>query len=217
MEKSESIKELSAALAKAQGQMRGALKDSNNPYFKSKYADLASVVEAIREPFATNGLSYVQIAHDAESAVKIETVIMHSSGEWMSLGVFSVPVTKDDAQGYGSAGTYCRRYSLMLVGVAPEDDDGNAAAAAKPKAFEKPHKPTDGAVEGLPEDEQTWVHDISNDVRKLLSKGDIAGACDHVDEQNFNADQKVALWAKLSDTSAGRAAMKKHWESKKVA
>lgn len=134
MEKSESLKELAASLAKAQGQIKGALKDSSNPFFKSKYADLSSVVEAIREPLSVNGLSYVQVAHDAEGGAKIETLILHSSGEWLSCGAVSVPVSKADAQGFGSAMTYARRYSLSAAfGVAPEDDDGNAAAKSPPK------------------------------------------------------------------------------------
>lgn len=135
MDKSESIKELADALSKAQGQIKGAIKDSANPFFKSKYADLSSVVEAIRAPLATNGLSYVQVVHDAEGGAKIETLILHSSGEWLSCGAVSVPVSKADAQGFGSAMTYARRYSLSAAfGVAPEDDDGNAATAARPKA-----------------------------------------------------------------------------------
>lgn len=134
MNTSESIKELAAALSKAQGQIKGALKDSANPFFKSKYADLASVVEAIRMPLAANGISYVQIAHDAQEAAKIETIILHSSGEWISCGAVAVPVSKADAQGFGSAMTYARRYSLSAAfGVAPEDDDGNAAAKNPPK------------------------------------------------------------------------------------
>jgi hypothetical protein len=142
MNKSDSIKELAAALSKAQGQIKGALKDSSNPFFKSKYADLSSVVEAIREPLASNGISYVQIAHDSDSSAKIETVILHSSGEWFSCGSVAVPVSKADAQGFGSAMTYARRYSLSAAfGVAPEDDDGNAAAKNPPKPQSKDDTP----------------------------------------------------------------------------
>lgn len=135
MNKSESVAGLAAALAKAQGQMKGAIKDSANPFFKSKYADLASVVEAIRAAFSTNGLSYIQTVEPSEKdEVRVETTLLHASGEWISCGVLSLPVSKVDAQGYGSALTYARRYSLSAaVGVAPEDDDGNAASAAKPK------------------------------------------------------------------------------------
>ena len=135
MNKSESIKELATALAKAQGQIKGAVKDSANPFFKSKYADLASVVEAIRSAFAANGLSYVQSVEPSDKdEVRVETTILHSSGEWIGCGVLALPVSKVDAQGYGSALTYARRYSLSAAtGVAPEDDDGNAATVAKPK------------------------------------------------------------------------------------
>ncbi len=135
MNKSESIAALAAALAKAQGAMKGAVKDSANPFFKSKYADLASVVEAIRAAFSANGLSYIQTVEPHPDEVRVETTILHSSGEWISCGYLSLPVSKADAQGYGSALTYARRYSLSAaVGVAPEDDDGNAASAAKPTA-----------------------------------------------------------------------------------
>lgn len=151
MNKSDSIKELATAMAKAQGEIKGALKDSANPFFKSRYADLSSVVEAIRGPLTTNGLSYVQIAHSSDNAAAIETVILHSSGEWLACGPVSVPVSKADAQGFGSAMTYARRYSLSAAfGVAPEDDDGNAAAKAAPK--ESPGQIVDQelAIDGMP-------------------------------------------------------------------
>ena len=136
---SSSIKELATALSRAQGSIKGAVKDSNNPFFKSKYADLASVVEAIRDAFSANGLSYVQQVSESEKdEVRVETVILHSSGEWMCCGVLALPVSKADAQGYGSALTYARRYSLSAAaGVYAEDDDGNAAAKAKP-VYEAP-------------------------------------------------------------------------------
>lgn len=130
---SSDINELAKALASAQSKMEGAAKDSDNPFFKSKYADLSSVTGAVRTGLDGTGLSYVQIVHDRESAAAIETVILHSSGQSLSTGIVCVPVVKQDAQGYGSAITYARRYGLaMAFGVAPEDDDGNAAAMAKP-------------------------------------------------------------------------------------
>lgn len=142
MDKSESIKELALALAKAQGEFEGALKDTANPFFKSKYADLASCVAAIKPHIAKHGLSYIQISHDADKQVGIETIILHQSGEWLSSGVVRVPVSKEDAQGYGSAMTYARRYSLSSAfGIAPEDDDGNAAAKAAPKPEQKTSLP----------------------------------------------------------------------------
>jgi ERF superfamily len=134
MQKSESIKELAGALSKAQGEFAGAVKDTANPFFKSKYADLESCVSAIKAPLVKHGLSFVQVSHNQENSASVETIIMHSSGEWLSAGLVAVPVTKSDAQGYGSAMTYARRYSLSAAfGIAPEDDDGNAAAKAKPE------------------------------------------------------------------------------------
>lgn len=134
MNKSDTIAALAAAMAKAQAEIEGAAKDKVNPHFRSKYADLGNVVDAIKPALAKHGLSFIQVSHDCEAAAKVETVILHSSGEWLSCGAVSVPVTKNDAQGFGSALTYARRYSLAAAfGVAPEDDDGNAASANAPK------------------------------------------------------------------------------------
>ena len=121
------IAELAAALCKAQAQMEGAKKDATNPHFKNKYADLAAVWAAIREPLTSNGLSVVQLLRDVQNGIEVETILLHTSGQQIG-SVLAMPASKQDAQGYGSAATYARRYALMaLVGVAPEDDDGNAA------------------------------------------------------------------------------------------
>lgn len=133
MNRSDTIGELAAALAKAQGEIKGALKDQDNPFFKSKYADLGSVVEAIRAPASKNNLAYTQLTEPSDKdEVRVTTLMMHISGEWIS-STLALPVTKSDAQGYGSALTYARRYGLSAAfGVAPEDDDGNAASKAAP-------------------------------------------------------------------------------------
>lgn len=131
------MKELATALVKAQAEMEAATKDSSNPFFKSKYADLNAVMGAIKPAIAKYGLAFTQNCHDAPDAAKVETIIWHESGEHVSCGVISVPVAKHDAQGYGSALTYARRYSLSAAfGVGAEDDDGNAAAKAAPKKVE---------------------------------------------------------------------------------
>lgn len=128
MNKSDSIAQLADALSKAQGQIRNASKDSANPFFKSKYADLASVWDACRNELSTNGLSVVQIPEVGPSGISLHTVLMHSSGEWIHGELVMSPV-KDDPQGVGSVITYARRYALSsFVGIAPEDDDGNAAS-----------------------------------------------------------------------------------------
>lgn len=130
----ENIKELAAAYCKAQPEIEGASKDKTNPAFRSKYADLGNVVDAIKPALGKHGLSFLQVPHEAENAVRIETILLHSSGQSLSLGTVTVPVTKADAQGFGSALTYARRYGLLTAfGVAPEDDDGNAAAKAAPQ------------------------------------------------------------------------------------
>jgi hypothetical protein len=131
MNKSESLKELAGALCKAQEAMGGAVKEKANPFFKSKYADLGAVIQAIKEPFADNGLSYAQFPIERDGRIGIETILMHSSGEWLSQS-FTVQLTKQDAQGAGSAITYCRRYGLQAVaGIPSEDDDGNSASQAQ--------------------------------------------------------------------------------------
>lgn len=132
---SENIAALSASLAKAQGQIEGAVKGKENPHFKSKYADLAAVWEACREALTANGLAVIQSPGPiAEGRLEMTTMLVHSSGEWIR-GALTIPLGKVDAQAYGSAVTYARRYALAaFVGVSPEDDDGNAAAKAAPKA-----------------------------------------------------------------------------------
>ena len=136
MPTSPTIAALAAALVKAQSAMGGAKKDSTNPHFKTAYADLASVWDACRAPLANAGLSIVQlVSSDSAQGIPhcghaiIETILAHSSGEWVS-STLAVPLTKADAQGLGSAITYGRRYALAaIVGVCPADDDGEAAVA----------------------------------------------------------------------------------------
>ena len=120
---------VAAALVKAQKEFGPALKTSSNPHFKSRYADLAACVEAVVDALNNNGIALTQRVSPCENGVIVETVFIHESGEIISCGPLHVPATKHDAQGYGSALTYARRYSLMAAcGIAPEDDDGNAAS-----------------------------------------------------------------------------------------
>lgn len=122
------ISKLATALAVAQGQMTGAMKDGNNPHFGKTYATLNSVVEAIRKPFSDNGLSYVQLPYNSPNRIGVKTILLHNSGEWIS-STMEMPILKVDPQGFGSALTYCRRYTLMAIsGIAPDDDDGNEAS-----------------------------------------------------------------------------------------
>lgn len=132
MLKSDSIGALAAALAKAQKAFKPAIKDANNPFFKSKYVDLSGAIDAIRDALADNGLSVVQSV-DSGDKLTLQTTLMHSSGEWIA-SVYPITAAKQDPQGIGSAVTYARRYSLMaLVGLAAEDDDGEAAEGRQHK------------------------------------------------------------------------------------
>jgi ERF superfamily len=177
MTTSEQIHELAAALSKAQGEMEGATKGSSNPFFKSKYADLASVRAACQAPFAKHGLSVLQFlrteylgtpeiyewtsrAGETRTGVKVITVVsvvtrlLHASGQWAE-DVASAMLPSADPQAVGSATTYLRRYSLQSVaGIAPEDDDGEAAqlrstGAAKPILVPAPPKGFNGWLADL--------------------------------------------------------------------
>ena len=122
-------KNIAAAFVKAQRAFGPALKTSTNPHFKSKYADLANCVEAVVDALNANGIALMQRTFECKDGVMVETVFVHESGEVMECGMLHVPAGKQDPQGYGSALTYARRYSLLAAtGLAPEDDDGNSAS-----------------------------------------------------------------------------------------
>ncbi len=144
MNKSESIKELATALAKAQAEIENASKSSVNPHFKSKYADLAEVLNTVRPVFSKHGISVIQAPSYEAGVASVETMLTHSSGEWLS-NTCSAPVSKQDAQGVGSAVTYLRRYSLAaFAGIAQEDDDANSAVGhrqqTKPDGAQSAHR-----------------------------------------------------------------------------
>lgn len=126
---SEAINELALALAKAQADITGALKDSSNPFFKSKYADLASCWDACRKQLSANGLSVVQTTDWVDGTVLVRTMLMHASGQWVA-GILPVKTKDDGPQAQGSGITYARRYALAaIVGLAQIDDDAEAAQA----------------------------------------------------------------------------------------
>jgi hypothetical protein len=148
MNKSESIKHLAIALNKAQAVMGGAKKSAANPFFKSKYSTLEEVIRVIKEPFADNGLSYMQFTLTEGDLAGCETIVMHESGEWIS-GVTMLKCSKIDPQGQGSTITYAKRYALQgIAGIPSEDDDGNAASQA-PKAPRTPAMTSKEAVAKL--------------------------------------------------------------------
>tara|TARA_R100000306_G_scaffold54700_1_gene52068 strand:- start:12 stop:650 length:639 start_codon:yes stop_codon:yes gene_type:complete len=128
-----SHKSIATALAAAQATMGKALKSATNPHFQKKYADLASVVDACMPSLNEHGIAVIQPTTDDDHGRYVETILIHgASGETLKCRVPLI-VAKNDMQGYGSAVTYARRYGLMsMSGIAPEDDDGNAAAKSRP-------------------------------------------------------------------------------------
>ena len=134
MRKSDSIVELSKALAKFQEEVKQPLKDKNNPFFKSKYVPLENVVEAITDVAPKNGLSFVQWAlNDENGRVGVATMLMHESGEWIEFDAVHMKADKETAQGAGALISYLKRYSLSAVfGItSDQDDDGNGASGNK--------------------------------------------------------------------------------------
>src|SRR3990172_2599764 len=165
MNKSETIGKLAEALCKAQGMMKGAVKDSENPFFKAAYADLASVWDACREPLSKCGLSVTQTTRIADNGDPvIITTLLHSSGEWMS-GELLVKPVKADPQSVGSAITYGRRYALSaIVGIAPEDDDGEKGQGRQhTEQHKEPEKKGEGTNCKFLQTMKTTKKDIGDD------------------------------------------------------
>lgn len=200
------MKNIATALVKAQKEFGPALKTSTNPHFRSRYADLSACVEAVIDALNNNGIFLLQKNYDCADGIMVETVFVHESGEMLECGIVHFPATKKDPQGYASALTYGRRYSLMAAcGIAPEDDDGNAAS--KPKA--PIHRPAqDPEAEALPQAEKDALDELALEIIALVVQEDRAeDAKTHLHQQALEAPQKVYLWSKLP--SNVRSAIKK--------
>ena len=171
------MKLIATALVKAQKAFGPALKTATNPHFKSRYADLAACVEAVIGGLNDNGIALIQRNSLDDAGVTVETVFVHESGEMLECGKLHVPAAKHDPQGYGSALTYARRYSLMAAcGIAPEDDDGNAGSKPAPKV-------TDATVNALLDDiAESNSHDQLKEAffKAIKTVGDDAAARDRI-------------------------------------
>lgn len=213
MNTSENINELATALAKAQGEITGALKDSANPFFKSKYADLASCWDACRTALSKNQIAVIQVpewhSDDHSQGLGLTTTLVHSSGQWMRGTLRCNPKDNTD-QATGSSITYARRYALAaMVGIAQVDDDGNAASGRHPnQAYEAPHKPQgdvshvnpDTALKAAVNMREILEMDIADDIKalKVLDKHDVLAK---------DSDLYIAASAELS------AAERKNWKA----
>jgi hypothetical protein len=199
MRQSESITSLAAALVKAQAEMGGAVKDSSNPFFKSKYADLTSVVRAIKEPFAKHGLAYTQFPIRDDNGVGVVTRLIHESGEWLE-GEYILPMVKLDPQAAGSAITYARRYALQaMAGIPTADDDAESAMIR-------------GEV--APDPMQLHLEAVANNltaityIKEALSREEYETAYEAF--QEISEADRSALW--MAPTKGGKA-----WTTKEIA
>jgi hypothetical protein len=196
MNKSESLANLAAALSAVQGALRPAEENATNPFFKSRYADLASIISAARAYMAANGLSVSQFPGptyngDSHHYATLTTILMHSSGEWISQDL-TMPLAKVDPQGYGSAITYARRYALasVLGIVAGEDDDANSAtvtevrmSTASPLAVPSAVKPAP-KLDGRVEDPRAWLKEkVQNDTMNFGFVADAAVMTGHYNDR----------------------------------
>lgn len=177
------MKNIAAALLKAKQAFGPALKNKANPAFRSRYADLAACLDAVDQPCLDAGIVVYQETFEDATGVTVETVFLHGSGESLRCGKLHVPAAKQDPQGYGSALSYARRYSLMTAcGIAAEDDDGNAAS--------KPHQPTQPAAKQDDSPKATAARIVAG-----VTNGDTAGAAQFL--AAMPRERLDAVWALL--------------------
>jgi len=201
------MKNIASALVRAQRGFAPALKTSTNPHFRSKYVDLAGCIEAVVDALNAAGIALIQRTSEDSTGVTVETVFVHESGEMLECGKLHVPASKQDAQGYGSALTYARRYSLMAAaGIAPEDDDGNAASRTlTPKVSAT-------KTDLVPPNRMAVVADVAAAIDERMSANDLIGAFEEYSGIT-DVEEKTALWGMLD--SKTRSSIKKHAESLK--
>lgn len=218
MNKSEQIGNLAAALVAAQAELKNPNLDSTNPHFKSKFASLANIRNTITTTFAKHGLAIAQSLSSTDRGVNCTTMIVHSSGEWMESDLVSIPATKMDAQGFGSAATYARRYSLAAFAsvVGDDDDDGNEAAkpAKKELSAVRPNSAGEEFWAKAQGEEREYLQISLSQIRDLLNADTPAEA-----SQQFYAmrdmEEQSAVWSQLG--SKERAAIKQHKPEAKAA
>jgi hypothetical protein len=209
------IDQLAAALVAAHAEIKGVVKSATNPFFKSKYAPLDAVVDAVKPPLLKQGIVVVQGVQDAEIGVAIETMLLHSSGQWIS-STLRLPASKEDAQGYGSAISYGRRYGLMAIcGVPAEDDDGNAAAATAPTSR---ITPVAGSLALLEKEEQEKAKQVANSIVDFWNNGEEFKAYESFYDSGLSNEMQLGVWEILQPHSKIRNKLKAmHKEPKKAA
>ena len=205
MNRSDSIAALASALAKAQGKLKNPHFDSTNPHFKSKFASLAAVREAVIPVLSQHGLSLSQWPVSDGNYAGCRTLLSHDSGEFVE-ETFLIPVDKGNAHGYASAVTYAKRISMQSVAavVGDEDDDGNAAVAEPRRANTATATMAD-EYEALGTDEKVWIDDLAQAVKSWVESGEVNSALDEMDAaipytprpNSKDAEYKLALQSRL--------------------
>lgn len=205
MKHSDSITKIIPALLTAQKAIKHAVKDALNPHLKTMYADLPSVIDAIKEHLNNAGIVYLQTPGEtANNYLFLTTTLFHESGEWIQ-GTMSVPIVKQDPQGFGSSLTYARRYALAsITGLKQEDDDGEKAVAKKKK---ETHSATDNAFESQDSDMQKKIVQVSQKIKASFLNGEDWSAFDAYSNSGLDNDAKVGLWQLLD--SKARSSLKK--------
>ena len=183
MKSSESIEKLAEALCAAQGEMGGAVKGSANPFFKSSYADLTSVIKAIKEPCFKHGLSYVQLPHRDGSSIGVVTRLIHTSGQWLEHEC-TLPMVKADPQAAGSAVSYARRYALQALFSIPSVDDDSESAMLR-----------NGEQPTVKDEYAELVDQLTDSIEAIktgIQIGDLVMAKEAWDE--LTEEEKIGIW-----------------------
>lgn len=217
---SEAIDQIVPALIKARSKFKAAVKDAKNDAFKrngqgSGYATLDSVIDAVTEALLENGVYYTQQTDIVDARTVLYTRFLHSSGQWIG-GAYPVHPVKNDPQGEGSALTYARRYALMaLAGIAPEDDDGNAATKAAKRQNDNSlgGQPRSGVWNDYTNEHREDLERLALTIGEYMEMGDVHGAHEAIMSRGLDTDLKAALWDLLP--SSTRSALKKHANSAK--
>ena len=169
------------------------------------------MIDAVKQPLLDQGIVFLQGVSGVENGVAVETMLLHVSGEWMS-STLEIPASKHDAQGYGSAITYGRRYGLQaMCGVPAEDDDGNAATASAPTKI----TPVAGSLAALSKIEQELAKEVAADIVDLWNKGETVGAYELFYEADHSNEMKLGIWECMTPNSKVRNGIKKISEENK--
>ncbi len=219
MEMSESIIKIAPALLAAQKAMHAAAKSATNPHFKSKYSDLATVIEAVKVPLNDAGITFMQTLGNDSTGVTVRTTLVHESGEWIAATTY-LPVPQQTPQAFGSGITYAKRYGLQSIcGLPSEDDDGERASEPERenahRVEKKPNTPTQlnkDALEELPEAQQKVLHNMATAVIDLHVNKEPMVAYINAHVATDDQETRMALWSLLP--SDVRSAIKRETSHK---